>query len=145
MAAAREARPPEDALAADPAAWLRTTLGGLAEATEAITVSVTRRDLDGLTAAVARAESLTDALSQAQGRLDDLRGDRRIRAAGPELIALRERIRENGRRNARLIQRAWELDAAALRLLVRLIAPEGDPTVTTYATAQTPRLLDTPA
>jgi hypothetical protein len=147
MAAKRPAphAPDPASVAADPAGWLREVLGGLVEATDAITATVTGRDLEGLTAAVGRAEALTNAMSRAQGTLDDLRGDPRIRAAAPEIIALRERIRENGRRNAHLIQRAWELDAAAVRLLVRLVAPDGDPAAIAYASGPTPRLLDTPA
>lgn len=145
MATERRTTPDEALLAADPAGWLRNVLGGLVEATDAITATVTGRDLDGLTAAVGRAETLTDALSRAQGVFDDLRNDPSIRAAAPELIALRERIRANGRRNAHLIQRAWELDAAAVRLLVRLVAPEVDGHRVPYAATPVPRLLDTPA
>jgi len=135
----------EELLSSDPVAWLRQTLGGLVEATDAITSSITQRDITALGAAVARAEALTDALGRANPVLDEMRGDRRIRAAAPELVALRERLRENGRRNAVLIQRAWELDAAAVRLLVRLVSPDAELPAGAYQRAAAPRLLDTPA
>jgi hypothetical protein len=136
--------PPDSAVAGDPAGWLRIALGGLVEATDAMTMTVAARDLAGLAAAVERAEQITGALGRAAPVLGELRDDPRLVAAGPELAALRDRIRENGRRNAHLIQRAWELDAAAVRLLVRLVAPAGDGPAVAYA-APAPRLLDTPA
>ena len=135
----------EELLSSDPVAWLRQTLGGLVEATDAITSSITARDLAALGTAVSRAETLTEALGRANPTLEEMRGDRRIREAGPELVGLRQRLRENGRRNALLIQRAWELDAAAVRLLVRLVAPDAEQPAAAYQRAAAPRLLDTPA
>ncbi len=136
--------PPDSAIAADPVAWLRAVLAGLIEATDAMTATVASRGLAGLASAVERAETITAALGRAAPLLGGLREDPRLVAAGPELAALRERVRENGRRNAHLIQRAWELDAAAVRLLVRLVAPAGEGPAVAYA-APAPRLLDTPA
>ena len=97
---------PDDArLAADPAAWLREVLGGLVEATDAITATVGGRDLGGLTAAVPARGSADERARTGPGRPSTkLRGDRRIRGRPPEIRRAPRADAGERPRNAHLIR-----------------------------------------
>jgi hypothetical protein len=94
---------------------LTAALDELVESTDALTVAVERHDLVALVAASNRAEVLTirvDAIAAELGPID------RIELDAPRIAQLTERLAVGARRNAYLIERAWALDAATMRLLV---------------------------
>ena len=96
---------------------LTSALDELVEATDALTVAVERHDLVGLVAASDRAEVLTarvDSITAELGAVD------RIELDGPRIAELTDRLAVGARRNAYLIERAWALDAATMRLLAGL-------------------------
>jgi hypothetical protein len=96
---------------------LTSALDALVDATDALTVAVERHDLVGLVAASDRAEVLTirvDSIAAQLGPID------RIELDATRIAQLTERLAVGARRNAYLIERAWALDAATMRMLVGL-------------------------
>ena len=86
----------------------------LADASDALGDALMRHDHAALVAANERTDALTAALAV---RAESLTPPERAELAGPLLAPLFDRIRAAARRNAVLIEQAWALDAATLRLL----------------------------
>jgi hypothetical protein len=99
------------------AAALAAALEDLADASDTLTIAVERHDLPGLIAASDRAERLTERVGGLAATLDPAD---RTQLDGPRIAGLRERLGISARRNAYLIERAWALDAATMRLLAGL-------------------------
>jgi hypothetical protein len=114
-AADRSAPPPgRGGAGASRARDLATALESLAEASDALTIAVERHDLTALIAASDRAERLTERVGALAADLDAVD---RIDLDGDRIAGLRERLATSSRRNAYLIERAWALDAATMRIL----------------------------
>jgi hypothetical protein len=96
------------------AAALALALEDLADASDTLTIAVERHDLPSLLNASDRAERLTE---QVAVLATDLSPADRLALDGPRIAGLRERLGVSARRNAYLIERAWALDAATMRLL----------------------------
>ncbi len=101
---------------------LIATLTELADATDALTIAVERHDLAALIAANERAEALTIEINDLVASLTPLEKSALDR---PRIAALQDRLEVAARRNAYLIERAWALDAATVRLLMNLGRTEG--------------------
>ncbi len=133
--------------AASPA--VRGLLTELLSASESLGAAVVRHDHDGIVAAVQRCERALEDMDRAAHAVppsDASRTDGRPRPPEPESLALRDAIRASARRNAYLIERAWEIDADTMRLIAglgRQARAEG-PT-RAYAMPDGPSYLDTPA
>ncbi len=112
---------------------LTATLADLAEATDALTIAVERHDLAALIAANEQAEALTARINEIVAELTPLDKAEldRVRIAG-----LQSRLDVAARRNAYLIERAWALDAATVRLLMNLGRTDGP--AAGYAAAASP-------
>ena len=98
-------------------AALAGALEALADASDNLTIAVERHDLPALIAASDRAETLTDRVAGLVAGLDAVD---RMDLDGARIAGLRERLAISARRNAYLIERAWALDAATMRLLAGL-------------------------
>ena len=105
------------------AAALSTALEQLADTSDLLTIAVERHDLPGLVDASDRAEALTEHVAGLVSVLSDLD---RVELDAPRITGLRARLAESARRNAYLIERAWALDAATMRLLAGLAIPTPD-------------------
>ena len=99
------------------AAALAAALEDLADASDTLTIAVERHDLPSLLAASDRAERLTGRVADIAAVLDPVD---RVELDGPRIAGLRDRLSVSARRNAYLIERAWALDAATMRLLAGL-------------------------
>jgi hypothetical protein len=99
------------------AAALAVALEDLADASDTLTIAVERHDLPSLLAASDRAERLTGRVAGLAATLDPID---RIELDGARIAGLRDRLSVSARRNAYLIERAWALDAATMRLLAGL-------------------------
>lgn len=119
------------------AAQLLGALIELADATDALTIAVERRDLPGLVAATDRAGATIPRIEQLTATLTP---DERAELDPRHVAVLNERLAVAARRNAYLIERAWALDAATLRLLMSVGSTLGatDPTASTYAAPGAP-------
>lgn len=93
---------------------LLAALAELTDASEAMADAVRRRDLDALTAACHRAQELTARVEAHRRALDTVEP---TDGQAGRLRALRDRLAAAARRNALLIEQAWALDAATLRLI----------------------------
>ena len=120
-------------------AALVASLTELADATDELTIAVERHDLAALLAANERAEMLTARADALANALDD--ADRAV-LDPVRILALRERLDTAARRNAYLIERAWALDAATMRLLISLGRPSADSPMSTYAAPTSATYLD---
>ena len=120
-------------------AALVATLTELADATDDLTIAVERHDLAGLLDANDRAEALT---ARADGLANALDDADRARLDPRQVLALRERLDTAARRNAYLIERAWALDAATMRLLAGLGRPAPETPAATYSTPAPAAYLD---
>ncbi len=89
----------------------------LADACDALTAAVEGHELAALVGATERAERGAAQVGRLGGELDD--GDRLDLDAG-RVRQLGDRLAGSARRNAFLIERAWALDAATMRLLIGL-------------------------
>jgi len=118
---------------------LVAALGELADATDSLTIAVERHDLARLVAASERAATLTAQIGDLSAGLTDAD---RARLDRERMRALRGRIDLAARRNAWLIERAWALDAATMRLLASLGRPTGDLPLQSYAPPPGPGYLD---
>jgi hypothetical protein len=119
--------------------WLADELADLVVACDATTTALERRDLPGLIAANERAEALMDRIRE---RATDLNDSDLSHADTDPARVLRERIDRATRRNAYLIERAWALDAATMRLLASLGRPAPDQATHPYAPPNGPGYLD---
>lgn len=123
----------------DPVAGLAGDLADLAATCDATTDALEHRDLPALVAANEQAERLTARIREHAAGLTD--ADRMSVDTDPAR-ALRERINRAAQRNAYLIERAWALDAATMRLLASLGRPPLDLAVRPYSPPDGPGYLD---
>jgi hypothetical protein len=123
----------------DPVDWLAEDLGGLAAACDATTTAVENHDLAGLVAANELAETLTERI---RDRAAGLTEAERARVGTDRIRTLHERISRAVQRNAYLIERAWALDAATMRLLASLGRPHPDLPLHSYGPPDGPGYLD---
>ena len=105
-------------------------LRDLADASDALGDALMRHDHAALLTANGRTESVTAALT---ARAETLTDSERSELASPVLAPLFDRIRAAARRNAVLIEQAWELDAATMRLLVGVGRAQADGQLAAYA------------
>jgi len=124
---------------ADPIDWLAEELGSLATACEATTAAVERHDLTALVGANELAETLTERIRDRAAALTDAE---RARVGSDRIRTLHERISRAVQRNAFVIERAWALDAATMRLLASLGRPDPDQPLHSYAPPGGPGYLD---
>lgn len=118
---------------------LTAALGRLAEATDGMADAVTRHDRLALARSNEQAEALVDDVNRLAAALTD--EDRAL--LGPAGIpALCERLSTAARRNAYLIEHAWAVDAALMRLLLGLGKIGADGAVGGYATNPGPSYVD---
>jgi hypothetical protein len=129
-------RPPDGV---DPVDWLAEDLGELAAACDATTAAVEDHDLAGLLAANELAEALTERI---RARAAGLTEAERARVGTDRIRTLHERIGRAAQRNAYLIERAWALDAATMRLLASLGRPDPSQPLHSYAPPGGPGYLD---
>jgi hypothetical protein len=108
---------PTNASGGSRAAALAAALEDLADASDTLTIAVERHDLASLLAASERAERLTGRVAGLASHLEPID---RIELDGERIAGLRDRLSISARRNAYLIERAWALDAATMRLLAGL-------------------------
>jgi hypothetical protein len=123
----------------DPPSALVEDLAELATSTDDLTAAVNRHDLAALLAANGRAEELVARLRARSGDLTDVE---RGRLDMVRVRVLQDRIDVAARRNAYLIERAWAVDAATMRLLASLGRPAGDGPGGPYAPPPGPGYLD---
>lgn len=123
----------------DPVDWLAEELGSLAAACDATTAAVEQHDLVGLVAANEQAERLTERIRERASALTDAE---RARVGTERVRTLHERIGRAVQRNAYLIERAWALDAATLRLLASLGRPDTELGLGSYAPPVGPGYID---
>ena len=123
----------------DPVIALAEHLGELADAADSLTSAVEGHDLAGLEAANERAEALALRIGDLSAGLSEID---RVRVDNRRVRALRERIDTATRRNAYLIERAWAVDAATMRLLASLGRPSPDVALDTYVQPSAPAYFD---
>lgn len=128
--------PPADG---DRAPALLVALGELAEAADSLTHAIEGHDLAGLLAAIERAETLGGRVDELAAGFTDLD---RARLDPVRFAAVRDRLTRAARRNAYLIEQAWALDAATLRLLASLGRPPAETPVAPYAPSAAAGCLD---
>jgi hypothetical protein len=103
---------------------LSWALTALADISDAVTLAVQRHDRIALEQSNVRAEKLVlevNALAESLTERD------RALVAETGIGALCERLAAGGRRNAYLIEQAWAVDAALMRMLVGIgkVSPDG--------------------
>jgi hypothetical protein len=118
---------------------LAGALSALADATDAVALAVRRHDHSALVEANLRADALLAAVGRTMAAVgpDDKHS---LEAAG--VGPLIERLGASGRRNAYLIERAWAIDAAMLRLLAGLGRQGVEGTAAGYGAPAGPAYLD---
>lgn len=121
---------------------LARALDALADATDAVALAVRRHDHAALVEANLRADALAAEVARDVALVGPDDRDALETLGIPRLC---ERLRAAGRRNAYLIERAWAIDAAMIRLLAGIgrIGTEG--TAPGYGTPPNPAYLDRPA
>jgi hypothetical protein len=120
-------------------AALGSALAGLLAASDRVTDAVTRHDRPALEAANADAETLMAEIGRMAAELTP--ADRPF-LAEIGIPATCERLAIGSRRNAYLIEQAWAVDAALMRLLLGLGRPGADGPISPYASAPGPTWLD---
>ena len=113
-----------------------TTLAGISDE---VTLAVQRHDRLALTSRNEQAEALVEEVNRLTAALTD---DDRAMLVDVGVPALCERLAAGARRNAYLIEQAWAVDAALIRLLMGLgrIGPDG--TVGGYSANPGPAYVD---
>lgn len=120
-------------------AALVAALVELIAATDEVADAVGRHDRTALEEANSRSDSLVTAVASATKALDDTdRFDLRM----SEVPGLCDRLRVATRRNAYLIESAWAIDAAEIRLLAGLGRVAADGGLKEYATPASPAYVD---
>jgi hypothetical protein len=94
---------------------LTSALTTLADIADEVTAAVQRHDRPGLEAANARAEPLVGEVNRLSATLTV---DDRALIGEAGIAVLCERLSVGARRNAYLIEQAWAVDAALMRMLV---------------------------
>ncbi|HEX8941065.1 MAG TPA: hypothetical protein VF763_12965 [Candidatus Limnocylindrales bacterium] len=108
------------AVPSDAVTDLQAALAALADATDAVAFAVRKHDHAALLEANLRADAL---VAEVGRRTADLSPQERLELDAAGVPALCERLRAAARRNALLIERAWAIDAATMRLLAALARP----------------------
>lgn len=117
--------PPPVARAASAAAeGFLARLAELADACDELTAAVERHELAALVGATERADRLAAEVARLEAGLDE--ADRLLLDAA-RVRALGDRLAGAARRNAFLIERAWALDAATMRLLLGIAGGQPAP------------------
>jgi hypothetical protein len=118
---------------------LTIALGKLVETSDGVADAVTRHDRAALVESNERADALVDDVNRLSASLSD-----QDRALLPSVgvPALVERLAAGARRNAYLIEQAWAVDAALMRLVMGLgrVGPDGS--VDGYGSAPGPTYVD---
>ncbi len=118
---------------------LTTALSRLVSASDGVAEAVTRHDRLALVKSNEQADALVDEVNRLAATLTD---DDRAMLAEFGVPALCERLAAGARRNAHLIEQAWAVDAALMRLLLGLGKIGADGTVGGYAVAPGPTYVD---
>ncbi len=120
-------------------ATLASALAALADATDAVALAVRRHDHPALVEANLRADALLAEVGRSIAAIGPEDRASFEYAGIPEQV---ERLRAAGRRNAYLIERAWAIDAAMLRLLAGLGRQGAEGVVPGYGAPGGPAYLD---
>jgi hypothetical protein len=99
-----------------------TLLAALADVSDALTAAIVSHDREAIVAATHDAEAIVAELSRLQGSPDAARPQ----PADADVVLLAARIEAAARRNALLLERAWAVDAAMLRLLAAAAKAESE-------------------
>jgi hypothetical protein len=118
---------------------LTVALGRLVVASDGVADAVTRHDRAGLIKCNEQAESLVDEVNRLTSALDP--HDKTL-FGEVGVTTLCERLARGARRNAYLIEQAWAVDAALMRLLLGLGRVGADGTVGGYSAAPGPTYVD---
>jgi len=118
---------------------LSAALGRLAAASDGVADAVTRHDRLALTRCNEQAEAL---VGEVNGIIAALTPEDRAGVGEFGIPALIERLDAGARRNAYLIERAWSVDAALMRLLLGLGKVGADGTVGGYGATPGPAYVD---
>jgi hypothetical protein len=118
---------------------LTTALGRLVVASDGVADAVTRHDRLGLIKCNEQAESLVDEVNRLTSALDP--HDKAL-FGEVGVTTLCERLAKGARRNAYLIEQAWAVDAALMRLLLGIGRVGADGKVGGYAAAPGPTYVD---
>ena len=126
-----EASPRLDALA--------SALGQLAAASDSVAEALTRHDRTALEASNEKADAM---VQQVQVLGESLTPEDRTMLDAVGIPALRERIALGARRNAYLIEQAWAVDAALVKLLLGQGRIGADGAVAAYSADPGPACVD---
>jgi hypothetical protein len=118
---------------------LTSALTSLAEASDAVTAAVQLHDRVALEHANLRAEHL---VGEVNSRAAALTPRDRAVIASTGIAGVCERLAVSGRRNAYLIEQAWAVDAALMRLLVGIGKSGPDGAAGAYGEPPTPTYVD---
>jgi hypothetical protein len=118
---------------------LGTALAGLLAASSSVTDAVTRHDRLALERANEQAEALLDEIRPLSAALTPL--DRQL-LPHSGITDICERLAAGSRRNAYLIEQAWAVDAALMRLMLGLGKVGADGSVGGYSAAPGPAYFD---
>ena len=118
---------------------LTNALGRLVAASDGMAQAVTRHDRLALIACNEQAEALIDEVNRLSAALTD---EAKGVLGESDVRALCERLDAGARRNAHLIEHAWAVDAALMRLLLGLGKVGADGTVGAYSANPGPSYVD---
>jgi hypothetical protein len=118
---------------------LTTTLTQLAEISDDVTDAVQRHDRPSLEQANERAEGLVSEVNRLAAALTQ---EDRALVGGTAIAGLCQRLAVAARRNAYLIEQAWAVDAALMRLLVGVGTVGAEGTVSGYGSQPGPTYVD---
>lgn len=118
---------------------LATALTRLVATSESVSDAVTRHDRIALLVANDQADYLVDEVNRLAAGLSDAD---RVELPAYGIPVLCERLAAGARRNAYLIEQAWAVDAALMRLLLGLGKVGSDGTVGGYAASSGPTYVD---
>jgi hypothetical protein len=118
---------------------LTTALGRLVAASDGVADAVTRNDRIALTRCNEQAEALVD---EVNGLAAALTPEDRAMLPHVGVPDLCERLAAGARRNAYLIEQAWAVDAALMRLLLGLGKVGADGTIGGYSANPGPTYVD---
>ena len=120
-------------------AALTTALTRLAEVADLVTAAVQRHDRAALEDCNARSEVLVAEVGKLTGSLT---AEDRTLLEESGVTALGERLAAAARRNAYLIEQAWAVDAALMRLLVGVGKSSAEGAAGAYGTPPAPAYVD---
>lgn len=124
---------------------VRALLSELLTTSDSLGDAVRLHDHDAILGAVRRADGIMGELDRCTPAVASARAIGAFEDMDAELLALRDALRVAARRNAMLIERAWQLDAATLRLLAGLGRGTTTGPAGAYRDSSAPTYLDTPA